>query len=197
MHLNQIGLLGRYVILDFETTGLDPSVHSPIQIGLLIVEDGHILHSYERNIRNDNPVVSEYAMQVNNLTINPPDALDHRAIQVQVRELIRRYFDEPVLLVGHNVPFDTSFLRVLFEGSTTPFHELFSHRSIDTSVLYQFHHRLGNLPKGGSLHQVAESLGIEVDQSVRHTAIGDCHLTLAVLNAFARRFNLHIPKGAV
>lgn len=193
MHSNQIGMKGRYVIVDFETTGLDATVHSPIQIGVLIVEDGHVLHSYERNIRNENPVISEQAMKVNNLTINPADALDHRAIQIQLRELMRRYFDEPVLLVGHNIPFDVSFLRVLFKGSTTPYEELFSHRTIDTSVLYQFHHRLGHLPKGGSLHQVAHSLGVAVDDSFRHTALGDCLLTLDVMNAFAMNASLNVP----
>lgn len=192
MHINQIGMKGRYGIIDFETTGLDASVHSPIQIGLLIVEDGHVLHSYERNIRNENPVISEYAMKVNKLTINPPDAFDHRAIQLQLRELIQRYFDEPMLLVGHNVPFDESFLKALFKDSTTPYHKLFSHRKVDTSVLYQFYHRLGIIRKGGSLHEVAASLGIPVDESVRHTAIGDCMLTLRVINFFASHANFSL-----
>lgn len=176
-------LKGRYVFIDFETSGLDPAIHSPLEIALVVVEDGRVLDSYRREIYNENPVADVRAMEINGLHINPPGALHRSAIQLQVKQFLRQYFDEPVTLVGQNVPFDVGFLKALFVGSTTPYHEIFSHRHIDTSVLYQFFYRMGLLAKGGSLGDIAKNLGIEVSEEQRHTALGDCLLTLQVLNA--------------
>lgn len=154
-------LPNQYIILDVETTGLDPNKDKIIEIGLLNVESGIVKNSYSSLITIDKPLSSS----ITNLTGITDQDLKARGKSIQevipkIQSLIK---DKPI--IGHNVPFDIAFLEK--EGLTVQQNEL-----IDTLRL------LKSSKKGlisYKLHDLAKLY--KFPQQNKHRALSDCFLT--------------------
>lgn len=182
----------KILVIDCETGGLNPSKHSLLTLAgvFLDVENGKISDSFDLLIREPSLSVELEAMQVNKLDLN--HIISHGKTPTEaVAEIIEsvRYIEWPILLGGHNVGFDISFLKRLFDLAGKPvgyFGDIFSHRSIDTASIVQLLKLNGTLPVDtlanlDSLLKLVNISDENLKQNVRHTAIGDARLTALAL----------------
>jgi len=175
-------------IIDTETGGLDPSKHSILSLGAVILEDRRIVDEFEILIKEPNITIALEAIHVNKMNIlkicsEGTNAYD--AVQ-SFRYFTLKYFPkDKVVLGGHNVNFDVGFLKRLWSLGviSEPFYdEIFSHRIIDTCSILRFLTLSGRISlKNASLTDACKYFGITVYEEERHTAIGDARLTAQLL----------------
>lgn len=184
--------MAKLLVVDTETGGMDPQVHSILSLAGIIWEDGVIKAEHEVLILEEPLVVTPQALEVNRINL-----VEHAKRALAPAEAINRFhtfieasftsteaaINGGVVLVGHNVGFDIGFLRRLCTLTKTPFERMFSHRSLDTASVLRFLHLLGKVPvsatssSGGFAH-----FGIDVPQRQRHTALGDARATAELLS---------------
>lgn len=163
----------KYIVVDTETTGLDSSVNSIIEIAALKVENNVVVEAFHSYIYRDR--VPTEASRVNGITA------DMLADAPKEADVIKAYhdFSGDLPLVGHNILFDLQFIRRAIQNnmdipySVTTFDTLeLARASLDISSK-----RLGD---------VADHLGIEHPDD--HSALGDARTTFAVFLALCGKF---------
>ena len=104
----------KYLIIDTETTGLDPTKHEMLGFGAIVLYDHRVIESYEIWILPDNiETADEKALKINGYD---PDKWRNRAVsQAKAADRIAYFMGRhtDATLVGHNVNFDIKFLRAL------------------------------------------------------------------------------------
>lgn len=152
-----------YVIVDIETTGLDPVSNEIIEIAAIKVENGEIKDILNTLAKPN----QEIGPEIERLTgINNDMVSDHPPFTEAAPKFLS--FIENHILVAHNTAFDIAFLR----------HHLgrkFENQIVCTLKASRF--LLPNL-KNHKLHTVAEYFGINAQN--RHRALGDCETTYAI-----------------
>lgn len=135
-------MLRSYIAFDLETTGLNPEQNEIIEIGALKVRDGKVQQRFMEFIR---PVES-ISSSITELTGITNDMVkDAKCRQEVIPEFLEFCGDD--ILIGHNVIFDYSFIKInaLAEGMC------FERAGIDTLKIARKVHRdmdsksLGNL----------------------------------------------------
>lgn len=95
-----------YVIFDFETTGTDFRNNGITEIGAVKIAGGKITEQFNTLIKPDYPISQE----IIDLTgITPEMVKDAPKIEQALPDFLK--FIEYSVIVAHNAPFDTSFLR--------------------------------------------------------------------------------------
>ena len=193
----------KYLYLDTETGGLDPSC-ALLTIGLVAHDDKlGILGTDHIKVSAEGLTVEPKAIEINklNMPAHEAEAITRRAAADRVIKFIKHYFgghflDKP-FVVGHNIAFDRTFMDKLFkdQGLAVPY----SYRNLDTMGIALFLHDLGIFESAKSLKldYLIERYSIEIASADRHTALGDAlatrtaHLAmLAEVEAFyAFKFN--------
>lgn len=160
-----------YVVFDTETTGLDPDKDEVVQIGAVRVVNGRIVEG-ERfdTLVNPGRPIPPGSTKVHGIS-------DDMVVSAPgIDEATRRFhaFARGSVLVAHNAPFDLAFLKRY--GARLGLS--FDHPVLDTVLL-------SAVLFGGSathtLDALAESLGVDIADVVRHTAIGDAIATAEAL----------------
>ena len=159
-----------YVVFDTETTGLQPEKGDEIvQIAALRIvngqlQEGEIFDSLVHPGRPIPPASTKIHGIDDGMVTDAPD----------ISEAGRRFhsFCQGAVLVAHNAPFDMSFLRR---------HEAaiglsFENPVLDTVLLSAIVFGQSDIH---TLDALAERLGIEIPEDMRHTAIGDTRATAA------------------
>ena len=153
-----------YVVLDLETTGLDPTWNEIIEIGAIRVRNLDIVDTFSQLIKPSEPIddfIAELTGITNEMVADAPS----------IEEVLPGFlqFVGNDIVVGHNVNFDINFLydncvQILGHGFTNDY--------VDTMRLSrrlfpeERHHRLSDLEKRFSLHNEAA-----------HRALSDVMLT--------------------
>lgn len=175
------------IFYDLETTGDNPKKHSLHQIAGLVEVDEQVVEKFNIYSRpHPKAILDPVALQVCRVTeeqlMGYPDMKDAKNQFCQILAKYINKFDKrsKAYLVGYNNRgFDDKFLRVWFELCDDMFFgSWFWSDSRDTLVLaseYLEPRRISML--NFQLHTVAETLGIEVDQSRLHDASYDVYLT--------------------
>ncbi len=158
----------QYVVIDVETTGLDPHVDRIIEIGALKVVNGEQKEVYQRIVKSGVPIPSSI-VRLTGITdelvesegVSPAEAL------AGLYDYVGYY---PI--VSHNASFDISFIDELCDYLDV---EKLDNRIIDTLELAR-----KEVPKAPSyrLGDIAMQLGVEVKG--RHRAVDDCLTTRAL-----------------
>ncbi len=167
-----------YIVLDLETTGLDPSVDAIIEIGGITVRAGRILDRYRTFVRPE-PFRS-LSPFVKNLTgITDQDiqnAPAFREILPSLRDFIGGH-----TIVGHNINFDLNFLydRIFSLTGETLDNPYLDTRKLAKKVVPGLPHY--------SLEFLCQHFGIEGNH---HRAVDDCLLT----EKLQERLSV-LPKG--
>ncbi|WP_274364631.1 ATP-dependent DNA helicase DinG [Paenibacillus thermotolerans] len=114
----------KYAVLDFETTGDQPGKSDIIQVGLVIVNEQTIEHTYSSFVKPSAPIPPF----IRSLTgITDEMVQDAPLMEDVVNEIIPLLSD--CTLVGHNVGFDLAFLQhALTDAGYSPF----TGRTLDT-----------------------------------------------------------------
>ena len=171
----------RYAIVDLEATGTGSDAKI-IQVGIVIVQDGQVLQTYEQDV---NPH-EDLTPQIQLLTGISNKRLRKAPDFSQVAEEIYRLIEDAVF-VAHNVKFDGNLLaeNLFFEGF-----DLHTPR-VDTVELAQLF--FPTLEKY-SLSHLAEDLDLNLEQA--HTAISDALATAQLLFKIQAKI-ASLPKQTV
>ncbi|MCX6807677.1 MAG: exonuclease domain-containing protein [Patescibacteria group bacterium] len=158
-----------YIVLDFETSGLEPRKDVIIEIAALKVQDGQVIDTINSLVnpeREISPVVQSVTGITNEILADAPKVA---AVIDQLRD-----FCGDLPIVGHNVEFDRSFLRAVSDDLAGP--------TIDTFFLAQV-----LLPQIGSysLNSLAKSLGFSHENA--HRALGDVLANKSLLEALDKQ----------
>lgn len=152
----------KYAVVDLEATSASSNAKI-IQIGIVIIQDGQIVETYETDV-NPHEQLDEHIRQLTGITNQQlKKAPDFSQVARQVYEMI-----EDAVFVAHNVKFDANLLAesLFWEGFelTTP--------RIDTVELAQvFFPTLERY----NLSSLCEELAIPLDHA--HSAISDAQAT--------------------
>jgi DNA polymerase-3 subunit epsilon len=179
----------KIIFIDTETGGLDPKYYSLLSVGLVLWRKGRIHASKEIFINDGHLKASKEALEINRIDLD-----HHRKTAISPAEAIQQMMhfmksnfnaSEKISLAGHNICFDISFVRYLFESQKYRFGDYFSHRSIDTSAILYYLYLSGKLEsKIISSSAAFKHFGIEV--SGRHTALGDAIATAELFTKLIR-----------
>lgn len=172
------------LFIDIETGGLDPKKHDILSIGMVQWRGGAIVNRYEILVHGNPRRVTDGALAVSGI-----DLAEHNKVAMTRRKAAELFMSRVldwfalrlspatmVVLGGHNVAFDISFLRPFvdkyFEANTWSVY--FSHRTVDTQSILAFH----NIKTTGVVGYVGlqggiDTFGLPVDDTKRHTALAD------------------------
>ncbi|MGL4774700.1 MAG: PolC-type DNA polymerase III, partial [Clostridium sp.] len=169
MVLNERGetLLSDYVVFDLETTGFSPKNDKIIEIGAVKVSEGKIVDNYSVfvNPRRNIPY------KITELTGITDDMVrDAKSIEEILPEFLE--FCKGSVLVAHNAPFDTGFIKYNCNILRLPF----DYGVLDTVPLARY---LYPDLKKVKLNLVAKYLGIELKN--HHRAVDDAKATADIL----------------
>ena len=160
------GELGKlsYVIVDLETTGLDPVTDEIIEIGALKVVNGAIKDVFNRLIKPERPLPPN----ITGITGITPDMLES---ELPIKPVLSKFIDfaGDNILVAHNADFDTAFLR----NNAKKWLGMGLNNLVVCTLLIS-RDILPNL-NNHKLDTVAKYF--QIDISNRHRAIGDVELT--------------------
>jgi DNA polymerase-3 subunit alpha (Gram-positive type) len=156
-----------YVILDVETTGLEPTQHELTEIGALKIQGEEIKEIFSTLIRPRHPIPDE----ITRFTGIDDEMVKHSP---SAAEALPKFIDfiADSILVAHNAEFDLAFIKQNLKQISDK--EL-SNDIICTVKLAR--HLLPNL-ENYKLHTVANHLGIPVEN--RHRAMGDAEATFQI-----------------
>lgn len=95
-----------YIVLDTETTGLNPARDKVLEIGAARIEQGRVVETFETLIDTGVPI-PERITELTGIT----DAM--QAEGKKTEEAFREFFDfcKDLPILGHNITFDFSFLK--------------------------------------------------------------------------------------
>lgn len=172
------------VVIDVETTGLDPTQHRIIEIAAVKYLDGHPIARLNTLINPGDwkPVPEEITKLTGIFSEMIVDAPSFDRVADILQGMV-----EHSLVVGHNVAFDLSFIDAELEHYGFP--PLKDYKTLDTKAFAQ-HISLLNLPVGEDgrkhyrLFDVAKALN--VPQPRTHRAIDDVQTTFKVYQELRR-----------
>ena len=171
----------KYIVIDTETTGLDPKKHEMLSLGAIVMIDGVITETMDIKIRADISKADSKALEVNGYSERRwKYAVSSFRGFCLIRDFFYRHQDG--VLVGHNVQFDIKFLRALSARWQSDDNGLIlmPYPYIDTMDLA----RASLAPYGlqsVSLDKICEFLGWE--RRAAHTALSDCEDCIKLLRA--------------
>lgn len=171
----------KYAVIDLEATGTGSNAKI-IQIGIVIVQDGHILETYECDI-NPHEKLDRHIQELTGITNQQLEkAPDFSEVARDIYERV-----EDAIFVAHNVAFDANLLAeaLFFEGF-----ELRTPR-VDTVELAQVFFPTFEKYNLGIL---ANALDLELSQA--HTAIEDAMATAGLLLKIQEKI-AGLPKQTV
>lgn len=94
------------MVLDLETTGLNPRTDKIIEIGALLVEDGEILDTFSTFVSPGRKLLP----QTTEITGITDEMLEHAPVFADIAEKLLAFLGEHVLL-GHSIISDYAFLK--------------------------------------------------------------------------------------
>lgn len=183
-----------YVVVDIETTGLDPKYDSIIEIGAIKYVDGeeketfsqlvkpnsyYILDDDDINETNDYCILDNQPIQyvdsyITSLTGITNKMLENAQTEEQVLPAFKEFIRDEII-IGHNVNFDINFI---YDSFMENLNEPLKNNFIDTMriarrLLKQLsHHRLKDLAEH-----------YQIDCKKAHRALEDCYITNEILVA--------------
>ena len=102
---SKIELVNDYIVLDIETTGLDPEFDEIIEIGAIKVINGKIVDEFSELVKPSNAITPF----ISSLTGITNDMLKTAK---NINQVLPKFLDfvKDMTIVGHNVNFDINFI---------------------------------------------------------------------------------------
>jgi DNA polymerase III subunit epsilon len=161
----------RSVLLDTETTGLDPMAGDRIiEVAALELMNGLPTGQHYHALVHPQRSIEEEVIRIHGITL---EALEGKPIFAEIAEELLLFLgDDP--LVAHNAPFDFAFLNAELSRLGLP--PLDAARMVDTLLLAKA--RFPGLPN--SLDALCRRFGIDLSARTSHNALLDCKLLAEV-----------------
>lgn len=170
---------GKFVVLDVETTGLDPEVHRIIEIALVTVENGTATEAWTSRFNPEGPVGKT---EIHGIT--DADVKHAPKFRDLVTEVLSRTSE--VAVVAHNARFDLAFLRAEFERAGIKSPWIPSICTMNASNYYQPY------LSRRRLQDCCEDIGIEIENA--HSAAGDAIATAKLFHYFLSNDKEPLPR---
>lgn len=177
-----------FYVCDTETTGLDHSLHSPIEISLIRLPDGEQKTWYLKPINFD--TIEASALKINNHKLEDlkGETKEGRLKYLEPSKVIvdiENWLAEDMIpsdyraLIGQNISFDRNMLESLWKKCNSKDSFPFGRRFIDTMVIELFTDYCKNsFQEGYSLNNLIKKYGVKNDKA--HTAVADTKATKEV-----------------
>lgn len=154
-----------YVVIDVETSGLNPEEHEIIELGAILIHEHCIKDQFAVLVRPQNTVPT---------TIEEITGISNAMLQeqgVQLSKALQQFIDftKELPLVSHNIDFDYGFLRKACSECNML---MINNRRIDTLTLSR---RLVKRVNDYKLKTLAEHFAVEVKSE--HRSLADCETT--------------------
>jgi len=175
-----------YLVIDTETGGFDPNRHSILSIGAVIFRPFEIVSSKEILISEPEIFYDEDALAVNKIDIGhiKKDGLSPVIAIRELEEFVGTYVNrnDRIILTGHNIWFDISFIDRLYKLVGRNFREQFSYRLLDTASILTYLAETEIITiNNSSLDNGISYFNIDPPQK-RHSAIDDAVATARLLS---------------
>lgn len=171
--------ISNYIIIDTETTGINPYKDEIIEFGAIKVIDNKIVETFCQLVKPRKPI-SQQITNINNITnemvFNAPS----------INRVLPQFlnFCQDFILIGHNVDFDTQMISIACQRFNLPF----QNKVIDTCFLSkQIFPKLTN----HKLETLTNHLHILNRQA--HRALSDCFATNELFQILSKKAIL-IPR---
>jgi DNA polymerase-3 subunit epsilon len=160
-----------FVVFDTETTGLDPQKDEIVQLAALRMVNGRIVpdEAFETLVDPERRIPAS-STKVHGIS----DAMVCDAPRIDTAGRAFHRFAEDAVLVAHNAPFDMAF----FTRHESRIGRRFDNPVLDTVLLSAI---VYGQAEDHSLDALIARLGITIDPSLRHTAMGDAQVTAQAL----------------
>ena len=156
-----------FVVFDIETTGFSSINDKIIEIGAVKVKDGNIVDRFSHFV---NPEVNIPAKIIELTGITDDMVKDADTVDIVLKNF--REFTKGAILVAHNAPFDTSFIKKNYKDLGIEF----DNGIMDTIPLSKF---LYPDLKRYKLNVICKHLGISLEN--HHRAVDDAEATAEIL----------------
>jgi len=155
----------RALVIDVETTGLDPARHACIELGaVLLDEELETVWEFSSLICPEpGAEVCAEALGVSGITLAEALAAEPAAAVVRRFEDLVAQETAPLVLAGWNVWFDVSFLKVLYQQAGLSWR--FGHRFLDVQSIVSFFFDFREAPQARTVEKYLSEV-----QSHRATA---------------------------
>lgn len=166
---NLLNFPSSFVVVDIETTGLDPQFDEIIEIGAIKVVDGNVTNTYNTLVKPTNEV-DDYITELTGITNEMLEGAP------SIKVVINNFYDfiGDNVILGHNVNFDINFL----------YDELFNHHNLELNNDFVDTMRIGRYLlkdlKHHRLIDIANNYGISILGN--HRSLKDCEITLQIYN---------------
>ena len=176
----------KILFLDTETGGLDETIYSLLTIGLVVWDDKNNIDMKEIWISKEQYITDPKSMAINKINLNllqEKGVSELDAIKCVENFCTKHFGNEKIILAGHNISFDVSFLKKLYRTYGYDFETRFSHKMIDTVSILKYLYLSGQITEElQSFDAMREYLGITMQDDKRHTALGDALATAQVFS---------------
>lgn len=154
-----------YVVLDLETSGLNPVTDEIIEIGLLKVKHNEICEKYTSLLK----VSTKLKPVIVQLTGINDDLLKKEGKNItEVLPIVRDFIGDDII-VGHNISFDISFIDTNLHKQGL---DVLNNITLDTMEMYT--KILNGKNASRKLIDIAKNYGVAVEQI--HRGLSDCEI---------------------
>lgn len=181
----------KLVVLDTETTGLNPNKHQLVQLAGFIVIDNQIKDTFNFKVSlQEGKEIEDEALKVNKLTREIINSYESPAeVLPRIKGFFYRYVNrndkyDHLYMVGYNVKFDEAFIKQFFIdlNAINSYNNIFDRRVIDVMSLCMAYCNLKGINKKSYNQRVmAKLFKVELDESLAHEALYDCYLCYNLL----------------
>ena len=163
-----LGNYDEYVIIDIETTGLDPQKDKIIELAGIKIKNNKIVEEYSSLI-NPEMIISNFITELTG--IDNYMVCKEPTIEIELKNFLN--FIGNSLVIGHNVNFDINFI---YDNALKYYNKIFENNYLDTLKLSR---KLLNL-ENHKLKTLSEAFNIDYKNA--HRALRDCYITFNVYN---------------
>lgn len=189
-------LAKQILVIDTEASGLDPLYHSILSIGLctlykqreqnstLVSDETHSEMGLEIFVNEVNIKTDPRAMAIHGITLDFLEEKGHSPLDacLSFEKFISIHFTGPVILAGHNINFDISFMKRLYRVAERDWPKQISHRVVDTHSLLWGLAFSQKIPKTACSSDGAfQFFDCAPPPELRHSALGDALATKDLL----------------
>ena len=178
------------LFIDTETTGLDASKHSIIEIACAHYKDGKLQSTFQRKFITNTPILDMGALRVNRQTTASLLEIGKKCTEHQgafdLMDYLLTLDNKDLHVCGHNVHFDVGFVKALLSKyGIEGWDQAVSYRQLDTCDRARMLIESGIITqemggRGAGLKTIAQGLGVTVDETKLHGAMYDVELCAAV-----------------